>query len=184
MNLAELEVIASELIEQEKRLTQLNNELEFVEGEFKQQPKRTVRDKKYYSLIGLEWQESGELNQRRASLREEKQKVQRFVNEAKEKVVKGFSSGELVVPLEPEPVRDGSDQVFRYRSKVSYPKAVQVLATLLGMSVPLRVDDVEISDDYISVPESDPFMAKEEVVNAFNKIRATVALKLQASRRA
>ncbi|TLY16288.1 MAG: hypothetical protein E6K86_04595 [Thaumarchaeota archaeon] len=79
MNLSELEVIASELIEQEKMLDQIDSELEFVEGEFKQQPKRTGRDKKFYSLIGIEWKDSGELSQRRAALRDDKRKVQQIV---------------------------------------------------------------------------------------------------------
>lgn len=184
MNLAELEVIASELIEQEKMLDQINSELEFVEGEFKQQPKRAGREKKFYSLIGIEWKDSGELSQRRAELRDDKEKVQRIVNEARDKLVKGFSSGELVVPLDPDPVREGGGHLFRYRANARYPKAVQELANLLGMSVPLVVDEVEISPDEIRSPESDSYLAKEEVVNAFDKIRKTVALKLRGARRA
>ncbi|TLX96091.1 MAG: hypothetical protein E6K89_04660 [Thaumarchaeota archaeon] len=183
MNLAELEVIASELIEQEKMLDQIDFELEFVEGEFKQQPKRAGREKKFYSLIGIEWKDSEELSQRRAALREDKEKVQRIVNEARDKLVKGFSSGELVVPLDPDPVRNGEGNLFRYRANASYPKAVQELASLLGMSVPLQIDEVEISPDQIRSPESDPYLAKEEVVNAFDKIRKTVALKLRGARR-
>jgi len=57
------------------------------------------------------------------------------------------------------------------------------LASLLGMSVPLQIDEVEISPDQIRSPESDPYLAKEEVVNAFDKIRKTVALKLRGARR-
>src|SRR5712691_1463727 len=142
MNLSELEVIASELIEQQKMLDQINSELEFVESEFKQQPKRTGRDKKFYSLIGMEWKDSGELSERRASLHADRQKVQQMVKAARENLVRGFSSGELVVPLDPDPVReaDGS-YLFRYRADATYPKAVQELANLLGLSVPLLVDD-------------------------------------------
>src|SRR2546428_14170225 len=65
MNLSELEVIASELIEREKRLDQIDSELEFVEGELKQQPKQTERGKKIYWLIGIGWSNSGELTHRR-----------------------------------------------------------------------------------------------------------------------
>jgi len=183
MNLTELEVIASGLIEQEKRLDQIINELEFVEGEFKQQPKRTARDKKFYSLIGLEWQDTGELNQRRVDLRQDKQKVQQLVNDAKEKLVKEFSSGELVVPLDPNPIRDGPNYIFWYRSKATYPKSVQVLGGFLGMAVPLIVDEVEISVDHVRTLEDDPYLAKEQVVNAFDKVRKTVALKLRSQRR-
>ena len=183
MNLSELEVIASELIEQEKMLDQIDSELEFVEGEFKQQPKRTGRDKKFYSLIGIEWKDSGELSQRRAALHDDKRKVQQIVDDARDRLVRGFSSGELVVPLDPDPVREGEGHLFRYRANASYPKAVQELASLLGMSVPLRIDEVEISSDRIRSTESDPYLAKEEVVNAFDKIRKTVALKLRSARR-
>ena len=183
MNLAELEVIASTLIEQEKMLDQISGELEFVEGEFKQQPRRTGRDKKFYSLIGMEWKDSGELAQRRDALRGDKQKVQRVVDEARDRLVRGFSSGELVVPLDPEAIREGEGHIFRYRAGASYPKAVEELANLLGMSVPLMVDEVEISPDRIRIAESDPYLAKEEVVNAFDKIRKTVALKLRGRRR-
>jgi len=50
------------------------------------------------------------------------------------------------------------------------------------LSVPLKVDDVIIGSDKISVVETDPLYAMGKVVTAFDKISKTVALKLSSKR--
>lgn len=83
------------------------------------------------------------------------------------------------MPLDPQPHKNGVSIDFRYRSNAAYAKGVQELANVLGLSVPLKVDDVTISAEKISVKESDPLYAMEKIVIAFDKISKTIALKLK-----
>ena len=105
----------------------------------------------------------------------------KIVADVNAKIVSALSEKNLIVPLDPKPMISGGNISFKYRSNVTYPKAVQELANVLGLSVPLKVDDVTIGSDKISVVESDPLYAMGKVVTAFDKISKTVALKLSDS---
>ena len=72
---------------------------------------------------------------------------------------------------------------FKYRANATYlPEPVAQLANVLGLTVlPLKVDDVTIGSDKISVVETVPLYAMGKVVTAFDKISKTVALKLSDS---
>ncbi|MDG6910025.1 MAG: hypothetical protein JRN08_06620, partial [Nitrososphaerota archaeon] len=55
---------------------------------------------------------------------------------------------------------------------------LEALSDILGLPTPLTVDGVAIWPDRITVDEVDAYYAKKKVVDAFGKIRKTVALKL------
>jgi len=85
-----------------------------------------------------------------------------------------------VVPLDPTPIVTGNNYTFRFRSMATFPKTMEELSELLGISVPLRLGPVSISADRISVTEVDQYFAKEKIVMAFENIRKSVSLKLSA----
>ena len=178
VNLPEVEVVAGQLIEQKKRLGNLDAELTRVRLELKQQPRRSEKDRSFYSLIGLDYEEPSHVKQSEGQLTKEKNEAEAAVKQAHDTLVKGFSSSELVVPLDPTPVAQGKRFTFHYRFNASYPKTVEALSDILGLSSPLRLDGVSIWPDKIEVDEVDEYFAKQKVVEAFVKIRKTVALKL------
>ena len=178
MNLSEVEVVAGQLIEQKKRLGNLEAELARTQLELKEQPRRSEKDRSFYSLIGLDYEEPSHVKQSEGQLLKEKNEAAEAVRQAKEALLKGFSSSELVIPLDPTPVAEGKRFTFQYRFSASYPKTVEALSDILGLPAPLRVDGVVIGSDKIVVEEVDEYFAKQKVVEAFAKIRKTVALKL------
>lgn len=182
MNLSEVEVVAGQLVEQTKRLENLNAELSRAQLELKEQPKRSEKDKGFYSLIGLDYQEPSHVKQSHDRLANEKKNAEAAVKQAHETIVKGFASSELVVPLDPTPTAEGRHFTFHYRFNASYPKTIEALSGILGLPPPLRIDEVIIWPDKIEVTEVDEYFAKQKVVEAFGKVRKTVSLKLGARR--
>jgi len=178
MNLSEVEVVAGELVEQKKRLGNLDAELSQVQLELKEQPRRSEKDRQFYSLIGLDYLEPSQFKQREGQLLKEKGEASAAVKKAHDTLVKGFSSSELVVPLDPAPSAEGKRFTFRYRFNASYPKTLEALSDVLGLPSPLTIDEVVIWPDKIVVDEVDTYFAKKKIVDAFAKIRKTVALKL------
>lgn len=178
MNLSEVEVVAGQLIDQKKRLGNINAELARTQLELKEQPRRSEKDRSFYSLIGLDYEEPAHVKQSEGQLLTEKSEAAAAVKQAEGTLLKGFASSELVVPLDPTPQAEGRRFTFHYRFNASYPKTVQALSDILGLPAPLKIDEVVIWPDRIMVDEVDEYFAKQKVVEAFTKIRKTVALKL------
>lgn len=178
MNLSEVEVVAGELIEQKKRLGNVESELARVERELKEQPRRSEKDRQFYALIGLDYQEPSQSKEREGQLLKERNDASAAVKKAHETLLKGFAASDLVIPLDPTPSSEGKMFTFRYRFNASYPKTLEALSDMLGLPAPLTVDEVVIWPDRISVDEVDAYFAKKKIVEAFAKIRKTVALKL------
>jgi hypothetical protein len=178
MDLSEVEVAAGQLLEQKKRLKTIDSELSTVQLELKEQPRRSEKDKKFYSLIGLDYEVPSHTAQREGQLRKEKQEATDAMKRAQGEIVRGFSSSDLIVPLDPTPMEDGKRFTFRYRYGATYPKTLEALSDIIGLPSPLRIDQVVIGPEMIEVEEVDAFFAKEKLVEAFGKIQKTVALKL------
>lgn len=183
MDLSELEAISGELLENQKRLKQIESELGTLRAELREKPRRSEKDRKFYSLIGLQWDEPRELEEKTRALEEERGRLTASVKEARSKIVTGFTSARLTVPLDPNPSLEGGRVTFQYRANATYPKAVEGLSNMLGLPMPLRVDNVTIGEEHILVEEPDPYFAKEKVVEAFDKVRKTLALKLSPTGR-
>lgn len=177
MNLTELEVAAGRLLEEQKRLKTIESELEVLSQEIKQDPKRNEKDQAFYALIGLDWSDPGHQD-RAATLRKEREDVLKSIREVHEQMLGGLSSGSLVVPLDPTPIAGAGTFTFRFRSGATFPKSVEELSAMLGISAPLRLGDVTISDDRVVVAESDEYFAKKKLVDAFEDLRKAVKRKL------
>lgn len=182
MNLSELEVAAGQYVEQKRRLGTIEAELSQVQLDLKEQPRRSEKDRRFYSLIGLGYETPKQPKERREELVKEKTEVVKGIKQATDAIVKGFTSADLIVPLDPDPVVEGKLFTFRYRFSASYPKTMEALSDILGLPSPLRLDKVVIWPDKIEVEEVDAYFAKEEIVETFEKISKTVALKLTPRR--
>ena len=177
MDLTELEVAAGRLLEEQKRLRVMDAELAVLKQELKELPRRAEKDKGFFALIGLDYEDPGHAN-REANLKKERATVLKNIADAEKTVLNGLTSGMLVVPLDPNPIVDGNSYTFRFRSMATFPKTMEELSELLGIPVPLRLGPVSISADRISVTEVDQYFAKEKIVMAFDIIRKSVSLKL------
>ncbi|MDV3244131.1 MAG: hypothetical protein LYZ66_03000 [Nitrososphaerales archaeon] len=168
---------AGRLLEEEKRLRAMDAELAVLKQELKELPRRAEKDKGFFALIGLNYEDPGHSN-REAELKKEREAVRKNIAEAESKVLKGLASEGLVVPLDPNPIIDGTTFTFKFRSLATFPKTIEELSELLGIPSPLRLGPVAISADRITVTEADQYFAKEKIVQAFENIRKTINLKL------
>lgn len=179
MDLTELEVSAGRLLEEQKRLRAMDAELAMLKQELKELPRQAEKDKSFFALIGLNYEDPGHSN-REAELKKEREGVLKSIAEAESNVLKGLTSERLVVPLDPTPVVDGGTYTFKFRSQATFPKTMEELSEMLGIPAPLRIGPVTISADRISVNEADQYFAKVKIVEAFENIRKTVSLKLSS----
>jgi hypothetical protein len=177
MDLTELEVAAGRLLEEQKRLRAMDAELATLKQELKELPRREVKDKSFYALIGLNYEDPGHAN-READLKKERASVLKNIDDTEKIVLKGLTSDHLIVPLDPNPIVNGNTYTFRFRAMATFPKTLEELSELLGISVPLRIGPVAISQDRIVVTEVDPYFAKEKIVMAFEDIRKSISNKL------
>lgn len=178
MELSELEVIASNLLEQQKELDNLDGEIERAKIDLRELPRKSAGEKKFYALIGMEWEEP-KVEERLKQLKERKEALEKVISEENDKIVAALTEKKLVVPLDLNATIAGGRSYYKYRASASYPKAIQELGHILGLEIPLRIDDVLIEYDKITVDETEPRYAMVKVVEAFEKISNTVALKLK-----
>ncbi|MDV3276904.1 MAG: hypothetical protein LYZ69_00380 [Nitrososphaerales archaeon] len=181
MDLSELEVAAGRLLEEQKRLRSIDSELTMLKQELREMPRREVKDKSFYALIGLNYEEPGHSN-REAELKKERESVLKSIREAEGTIKKGLTSQGLVIPLDPNPTVVGDMFTFRFRSQTTFPKTMEELGELLGLSSPIRIGPVMIYADKIVVTEVDQYFAKEKIVEAFDNIRKSVNLRLTQRR--
>lgn len=172
-----MEILAGQLLEQQRDLAGLQEEIGRLELDLRELPRKSAGEKKFYALIGMDWDEP-KIAEKLKQLSDNRSAINKVVTEVNAKIVAALSEKNLIVPLDPKPVSTGEVTVFKYRANATYTKAVQELAHVLGLMVPLRVDDVIIEGDRISVAESDQLYAMEKIVTAFDKIGKTVSLKL------
>ncbi len=90
-----------------------------------------------------------------------------------------FSSKDLTVPLEPKPSIESGVLFFSYRNGVTYPRSIRVISKILGLSVPIVLEPVTISERGVKVVEEDQYLAKEKIVETFEGLQKTLALKLK-----
>ncbi|MDG6923659.1 MAG: hypothetical protein JRN67_10260 [Nitrososphaerota archaeon] len=177
MEFSELEILASQLLEQQKELDLLQEDISQLEQDLRELPRKSAGEKKFYALIGMDWDEP-KIAEKLKQASEKKTIITKMMSEANSKIVASLSEKNFVIPLDPKPFVSGQVITFKYRGSATYANAVQELAHILGLAVPLKVDDVTIENDKISVIESEQHYAMEKVVSAFDKISKTVALKL------
>ena len=181
MNLSELEATAGRLLDEQKRLQMIDAELAMLKQEITQDPMRIQKDRAFYALIGMNWTDPGHTN-READIMMESEGVTKTIEEVQSSVLAGFSSEELVVPLDPTPVMQDGKFVFRFRAGATFPKSVEELSVMLGIASPLAREDVTIYPDRIAVDETDEYFAKKKVGEAIESIRKTVRRRLSPKR--
>lgn len=177
MNLTELEATAGRLLEEQKRLKTIDAELAVLSQEIKQDPKRNEKDQAFYALIGMDWSDPGHKD-RAADLKRDRETVHDLVKEIEGGLLRGISSDHLIVPLEPAPTFQSGGCAFKFRLGATFPKSVEELSTLLGIPAPLRIGEVTIYEDKVTVNEGDEFFAKKKIVEAFEDIRKAIKRKL------
>ncbi|MCP8321312.1 MAG: hypothetical protein H3Z52_10305, partial [archaeon] len=176
---SDIESLSLRLEDDEEKLRQVEAELAWVKDELKQKPKRDVRESKFAKLAGYQWKDESDLIERAKTLKEKRETLTNDIKANYQKLLEGFSSKDLIVPLEPKPNLESGVFSFSYRNNVTYPRTIRVMSKILGLSLPIVIGPVTISERDVKVAEEDQYLAKEEVVEAFEGLQKTLALKLK-----
>jgi len=183
MDFSDLESLALRLEDDEEKLRQVEAELAWVKEELKQKPKRDEREARFAKLAGYQWKDESDLIRRAKALEEKRETLTKDIKASSQSLMTSFSSKDLTVPLEPKPNREPGVLFFSYRNGVTYPRAVRVISRIFGLSLPIVLEPVTISERGVKVAEEDEYLAKEKVVEAFEGLQKTLVLKLKPVRR-
>jgi hypothetical protein len=179
MDFSDLESLALRIEDGEEKLTQVEAELAWAKEELKQKPKRDQRESRFAKLAGYQWKDESDLIRRVKALEEKKENLTNDVMTSYQKLMEGFSSKDLTVPLDSKPNRESGALFFNYRNGLTYPRTVRVVSKILGLSLPIAIEPITISDQGVKVAEEDQYLAKEKVVEIFEGLQKTLALKLK-----
>jgi hypothetical protein len=179
MDFSDLESIALSLEDDEEKLRQVEAELAWVKEELKQKPKRDEKEARFAKLAGYQWKDESDLIRRAKALEEKREALINDIKANNQSFIEGFSSKDLTVPLEPKPIVESGTFFFSFRNGVTYPRTVRVISKIIGLSLPIVLEPVTISERGVKVVEEDQYLAKEKVVEAFEGLQKTLALKLK-----
>jgi len=179
MDFSDLESFALMIEDCEEKLRQVEAELAWAREELKQKPKRDEREARFAKLAGYQWKDESDLIRRTKVLEEKKKTLTNEIMVGYQSLMEGFSSKDLTVPLESKSNNESGRLFFSYRNGLTYPRTVRVLSKVLGLSLPIVLDPVIISEHGVKVAEEDNYIAKEKVVEAFEGLQKTLALKLK-----
>ncbi len=179
MDFSDLESIALRIEDGEEKLRQVEAELSWAKEELKQKPKRDVRDSRFAKLAGYQWKDESDLVKRVKALEEKRENLSNDMAASYQQLMEGFSSKDLTVPLESKPNRESGALFFGFRNNLTYPRTVRVVGKILGLSLPIMIEPVTISEHGVRVVEEDHYLAKEKVVEIFEGLQKTLALKLK-----
>ncbi|NWG08751.1 MAG: hypothetical protein HXX80_00285 [Nitrososphaerales archaeon] len=171
--------IALRLEDDEEKLRQVEAELAWVKEELRQKPKRDMKETRFAKLAGYQWKDESDLIRKAKALEEKRETLANGIKANRQSFMEGFSSKDLTVPLDPKPNRESGVLFFSYRNGVTYPRTVRVISNILGMSLPIVLEPVTISERDVKVAGEDQYLAKEKVVEAFEGLQKTLALKLK-----
>ncbi|MEM2873307.1 MAG: hypothetical protein QXD82_03955 [Nitrososphaerales archaeon] len=179
MDFSDLESLALRLEDDDEKLRQVEADLAWVKEELKQKPKRDQKETRFAKLAGYQWKDESDLIRRAKALEEKRETLINDIKANSQSFMEGFSSKDLTVPLEPKPSIESGALFFSYRNGVMYPRTIRVISKILGLSVPIVLEPVTISERGVKVVEEDQYLAKEKIVETFEGLQKTLALKLK-----
>ena len=184
MDLAELETHAAALAACTSQLQNVETELTAAITELRDLPRRAGREERYARLTGGAAPSAArleELQKRQAFLARERERLEGEMDELRTRLIEGFASEGLTVPLAGRPERVNGFWVFPFRDGVRFPHAMAFIGATLGLGNPVALEGVLVEHHGVRVPVEfgmDETTAMEKVVAAFDQIRHTLQLKV------
>lgn len=173
-----LEDLAIQIQENRKKLTGMEHSLSDVNMRLHQIPLQRSTESVFAKMTGTSYDDQfSELEQVKAELEDEKQKIEHLVHDHLDQFLSEITSQNIIIPLNPNPVIKDGKTVYRYRDDEKFENVFVILCELLGLSSPLVVKDVMLSPTEIVIAEKDEFDAKQKFINSFNEIQNTLLIK-------
>ncbi|MDE1830063.1 MAG: hypothetical protein KGI25_07055 [Thaumarchaeota archaeon] len=173
-----LEQVANQIKRNRQQLTDVEDELATVNFRIHEIPLKISTESTFAKMIGEQYVDATqELETAKERLLKEKETLTVKINDDISAFITEFTSPELVIPLEPNPlVADGST-FFRYKNGTTFKNVFDILSELLGLSSPILVKDVMFSPTEIVIKVTDEYEAKQKFLSSINQVQKTLSIK-------
>lgn len=185
VNLKYIEDEAQRLADKQDELEGIETELEEIITELRDLPRKAARETKFAKFVGKEpvsEKRVEELEERKDELADRREVLEDEIDEAREELMREFTSEDLVVPLSMEPEEFEREWVFPFRGSRTFPSTIRFLNDTIGLGDPIRLEGVLITEEEVRVPteefDMDETEAMESVIDAFDQLQNTLELKL------
>ncbi|MDE1862158.1 MAG: hypothetical protein KGI33_04520 [Thaumarchaeota archaeon] len=173
-----LEQLATQIKRNRQQLTDVEDELSTINFRIHEIPLKISTESTFAKMIGEEYVDAThELEAAREKLVQEKETLAAKISEDIANFITEFTSPELVIPLEPNPMIADGNTFFRYKNDTKYNHVFEILSELLGLSSPILVKDVMFSPSEIVIKVTDEYDAKQKFLSSINEVQKTLSIK-------
>ena len=173
-----LEQLATQIKRNREQLTDIEDELATVNFRIHEIPLKITTEATFAKMIGEQYYDaSQELEAAKEKLTAEKETLTGKINEDISTFITEFTSPELVVPLDPNPMVMEGNTIFKYKNGATFDNIFAILSELLGLSAPILVKDVMFSASEIVIKVTDEYEAKQKFLSSINEVQKTLSIK-------
>ena len=173
-----LEQVATQIKRNRGQLTDVDDELSTINFRIHEIPLKISTESTFAKMIGEQYVDATqELESAKERLLKEKETLVSKINDDMSAFITEFTSPDLVIPLEPNPLVVDGNTRFSYRNGTTFKGAFEILSELLGLSSPILVKDVMFSPSEIVIKVTDEYEAKQKFLSSINEVQKTLSIK-------
>ncbi len=174
----QLEQIAIQIKRNRQQLTDVEDELSTINFRIHEIPLKISTESTFAKMIGENYFDaSQELEAAKEKLEKEKETLSAKINDDISTFISDFTSPELVIPLEPNPMIADGSTFFKYKNGGTFKNIFDILSELLGLSSPILVKDVMFSATGVVIKVTDEYEAKQKFLSSINEVQKTLSIK-------
>lgn len=173
-----LENIANNIKENRLQLYTVEDTLSNVNARLHEIPLKRSTESTFAKMIGIGYDDNMmELEKQKNHLEKQKEELKNAIQTDMHTFISEVSSPELIIPLEPNPIKKDGKTIYTYRNNAKFKSTFDILSELLGLSAPLVVKDVMLSASEITIAVPDEFEAKQKFISSLSEIQNTLLIK-------
>lgn len=173
-----LDQVATQVKRNRQQLVDVEDELSTINFRIHEIPLKISTEASFAKMIGEQYVDATkELESAKERLLKEKEALTEKINNDISVFISEFTSQELVIPLEPNPMVADGNTYFKYKNTNTFPNVFDLLSELLGLSSPILVKDVMFSPSEIVIKVTDEYEAKQKFLSSINEVQKTLSLK-------
>jgi len=173
-----LEKTALRIKENRSQLLTTEDLLAQVKFKIHEIPLKRSTESTFAKMIGVGYDDKiTELEQEKTSLESKRTELKEAVKKDLDIFISEFSSPSLIIPLDIVPTIIDKKTIYKYRDNAKFPHIFDILSEILGLSSPLVVKDVLLSQSEIVIATPDEFEAKQKFVSSMSEIQNTLLIK-------
>lgn len=173
-----LEQVALQIKRNRQQLTDVEDELSTINYRIHEIPLKISTESTFAKMIGESYIDATqELQTAKEKLEKEKETLTAKINDDISTFISDFTSPELVIPLEPNPMIADGNTFFKYKNGSTFKNIFDILSELLGLSSPILVKDVMFSATEVVIKVTDEYEAKQKFLSSINEVQKTLSIK-------